>query len=120
MKKPPSENIGPAINLAELIDDMPEEVLITLHNIIVNRLNMLQRQRTRQRMEDFRPGDVVSFQAEDGQTVTGILVRLNKKTVTVHTENGARWNVAPQLLTKVKRQLGSETQADNTVEKKLH
>jgi len=74
-------------------------------------------QRTRQIMEDFRPGDVVSFRAEDGQTVTGVLVRLNKKTVTVHTENGARWNVAPQLLTRVKRQLSSETRADNTLEK---
>jgi len=117
MKKPPSGNTGQTINLAELIDDMPEEVLITLHNLIVNRLNMLQRQRTRQSMEDFRPGDVVSFRAEDGQTVTGVLVRLNKKTVTVHTESGARWNVAPQLLTRIKRQLGSENLPDNTVEK---
>ncbi|EGQ7035749.1 hypothetical protein I5602_003513 [Salmonella enterica] len=108
MKKPPLRSTGQTINLAELIDDMPEEVLITLHNLIVNRLNMLQRQRTRQSMEDFRPGDVVSFRAEDGQTVT------------VHTESGARWNVAPQLLTRVKRQLGSETRTDNTVEKKLH
>lgn len=79
MKKPPSGNTGKAINLTELIDDMPEEVLITLHNLVVNRLNMLQSQRTRQSMEDFRPGDVVSFRAEDGQTVTGVLVRLNKK-----------------------------------------
>jgi hypothetical protein len=70
MKKPPSGNTGQTINLAELIDDMPEEVLITLHNLLVNRL-MLQRQRTRQSMEDFRPGNVVSFRTEDGKTVTG-------------------------------------------------
>ncbi|EGN4240147.1 hypothetical protein IHZ73_004491 [Salmonella enterica] len=120
MKKPSRGNTGQAINLAELIDDMAEEKLIALHNIIVNRLNMLHRQRTRQSMEDFRPGDVVSFRAEDGQTVTGVLVRLNKKTVTVHTGSGARWNVAPQLLTRIKRQLGSENLPDNTVEKKLH
>lgn len=50
-------------------------------------------------MEDFRTGDVVSFRTDDGQTVTGVLVRLNKKTVTVHTESGSRWDVAPQLLT---------------------
>ncbi len=46
MKKTPSRNTGQAINLAELIDNMPEGELITLHNIIVNRLNTLQRQRT--------------------------------------------------------------------------
>lgn len=71
-------------------------------------------------MDDFRPGDVVSFQTENGQMVTGVLVRLNKKTVTVHTESGARWNVSPQLLTRIKRQLGTENQPDNTVEKNLH
>jgi len=120
MKKQSRGNTGQIINLAELIDDMSEDKLIALHNIIVDRLNMLHRQRTRQSMEDFRPGDVVSFRTEDGQTVTGVLVRLNKKTVTVHTESGARWNVAPQLLTRVKRQLGPETLPNNTVEKKLH
>lgn len=120
MKKQSRGNTSQVINLAELIDDMSEEKLIALHNIIVDRLNMLHRQRTRQSMEDFRPGDVVSFQVEDGQTVTGVLVRLNKKTVTVHTESGARWNVSPQLLTRVKRQLGSENLPGNTVEKKLH
>lgn len=120
MKKPPLRNTGQTINLAELIDDMSEEMLITLHNLIVNRLNILQRQRTRQSMDDFRPGDVVSFRTEDGQMVTGVLVRLNKKTVTVHTESGARWNVSPQLLTRIKRQLGAENQPENTVEKKLH
>lgn len=41
MKKTPSGNTGQTINLVELIDDMPEDVLITLHNLIVNRLNML-------------------------------------------------------------------------------
>ncbi|MGX5057097.1 hypothetical protein ACWKX9_26260, partial [Enterobacter asburiae] len=116
MKKPPSKNIGQTINLAELIADMSEEKLVALHNTVVNRLNMLHHQRTWQSMEDFRHGDVVSFRTEDGQTVKGVLVRLNKKTVTVHTKSGARWNVAPQLLTRIKRQLGSENQPDNTVE----
>lgn len=120
MKKPPLRNTGQTINLGELIDDMSEEKLVALHNIIVNRLNMLHHQRTRQSMEDFRPGDVVSFRTEDGQTVAGVLVRLNRKTVTVHTESGARWNVTPQLLTRVKRQLGAETLPVNAVEKNLH
>ncbi|MCT4708902.1 hypothetical protein MUA04_01530 [Enterobacteriaceae bacterium H11S18] len=120
MKKQLTRNSAQTINLVELIEDMSEEMLIALHNHIVDRLNLLQRQRTRQSMEDFRPGDVVSFRTEDGQTVTGVLVRLNKKTVTVHTANGSRWNVAPQLLTRVKRQLGAETLADINPEKKLH
>lgn len=47
MNKPPSGNPVQHINLAESIDDMPEEVLITSHNIIIYRINMLKRQRPR-------------------------------------------------------------------------
>lgn len=96
-----------AINIDELIDKMPEAVLRTLHDRIVNRLNALQRQRTMQSMADFRPGDVVRFQTDERE-ITGVLIRLNKKSVTVHTENGNRWNVAPQLLMLVKRPLTLE------------
>lgn len=97
-----------AINIDELVDEMSEAALRTLHDRIVNRLNMLQRQRTMQSMADFRPGDVVRFQTDERE-ITGVLIRLNKKSVTVHTENGNRWNVAPQLLTLVKRPLTLET-----------
>lgn len=96
-----------SINIDELVDEMPEAALRTLHDRIVNRLNMLQRQRTMQSMADFRPGDVVRFQTDERE-ITGVLIRLNKKSVTVHTENGNRWNVAPQLLTLVKRPLTLE------------
>lgn len=76
-----------------------------------------------QSMADFRPGDVVSFQTDRGETITGVLVRLNKKSVTVHTENDNRWNVAPQLLTRVKRPLVPEeleNVLEKTVSKALH
>lgn len=112
-----------AIKINKLIDEMPEDVLRTLHDRIVNRLNTLQHQRTMQSMADFRPGDVVSFQTDRGEIITGILVRLNKKSVTVHTENNNRWNVAPQLLTRVKRPLISENPEsilEKTVSKALH
>jgi hypothetical protein len=49
-------------------------------------------------MLDFRIGDRVSFQPEGQPMVIGILTRYNKKTVTVVTDEGARWNVAPQFL----------------------
>lgn len=37
-----------------------------------------------------------------------------------HTESSRRWNVSPQLLSRVKRHQRSENQADNLVVKKLH
>ncbi|CNI66325.1 hypothetical protein [Yersinia pekkanenii] len=106
-KKQGTRSHHQAINIDELVDEMPEAVLKKLHDRVVNRLNMLQRQRTMQSMADFRPGDVVRFQTDERE-ISGVLIRLNKKSVTVHTENGNRWNVAPQLLTLVKRPLTLE------------
>lgn len=122
-KKQVTRSNQQAINIDELIDEMPEAVLRTLHDRIVNRLNVLQRQQVMQSMADFRPGDVVSFQTDRGEIITGVLVRLNKKTITVHTENDNRWNVAPQLLTRVKRPLVPdelENILEKTVIKALH
>ena len=50
---------------------------------------------------DFKIGDRVSFQPEGRGTIVGILTRYNKKTVTVISEAGERWNVAPMFLRKV-------------------
>jgi hypothetical protein len=49
-------------------------------------------------MLNFKIGDRVSFQPEGHDPVVGCLVRYNKKTVTVITDYGQRWNVAPQFL----------------------
>ena len=50
------------------------------------------------RMLQFRIGDRVSFQPEGRAAVVGMLTRYSRKTVTVITEDGHRWNVAPGLL----------------------
>ena len=51
-------------------------------------------------MLDFRIGDRVTFQPEGRPPLFGILTRYNKKTVTVITDSGQHWNVAPGLLRK--------------------
>lgn len=56
MKKQLTRNSAQTINLVELIEDMSEEMLIALHNHIVDRLNLLQRQRTRQSRRIFARG----------------------------------------------------------------
>jgi hypothetical protein len=52
-------------------------------------------------MLDFKIGDRVTFQPEGRSPVVGMLTRYNKKTVTVITDNGHHWNVAPGFLRKV-------------------
>ncbi len=90
--------MGPKID----IDALSESELIDLNNRIVERLRFLQQARAHSRMLEFSVGDRVSFQPEGREPFIGILTRYNKKTVTVITEQGQRWNVSPNLLRRVK------------------
>jgi len=51
-------------------------------------------------MLEFTIGERVWFQT-DVRRVEGVLVRYNKKSVTVVTDDGERWNVAPGFLQRV-------------------
>lgn len=46
-------------------------------------------------------GDKVSFTDKQGDLVTATVIRLNKKTASLMSVEGNRWNVAPQLLSLV-------------------
>jgi hypothetical protein len=83
------------------IDSLSEAELVDLNNRIVERLRFMHQARSHKRMLDFKIGDRVSFQPEGRGPVVGILTRYNRKTVTVITEAGERWNVAPVFLRRV-------------------
>ena len=83
------------------IDRLTEAELIDLNNRIVERLRFLAQARAHSRMLQFRIGDHVSFEPEGRGVVFGVLTRYNKKSVTVISESGQRWNVAPHALRRV-------------------
>ena len=80
------------------IDKLTEAELVDLNNRIVERLRFLNHMRAHAQMLEFKIGDRVSFQPAGHPVVVGMLTRYNKKTVTVVTDSGQRWNVAPTLL----------------------
>ena len=84
------------------LDDLTEPELIDLNHRIVERLRYLQQSRALQAMLDFRIGDRVTFNPDGQAQVTGMLTRTNRKTVTVITDDGHHWNVAPGFLKKVR------------------
>jgi len=90
------------------IDKLTEEELIDLNNRIVERLKFLNHMRAHGQMLQFKIGDQVSFQPEGHQVVVGMLTRYNRRTVTVITDSGQRWNVAPRLLRRVNSSSGAE------------
>ena len=80
------------------IDKLSEAELIDLNHRIVERLRFMQQARAHMKMLQFRIGERVSFQSSSHGRVVGIVTRYNKKSVSLVTSDGGRWNVAPSLL----------------------
>ncbi len=71
--------------------------------------------RAHAQMLEFKIGDRVSFEPEGRPVVVGMLTRYNRKTVTVITDSGERWNVAPRLLRPADDSRGAERAAPNVI-----
>lgn len=71
--------------------------LIELNHMVVERIKQISKMRSISQMEKFSTGDRVSFDI-DGRILAGTVVRLNQKTVSVDTDDGGKWKVAPGLL----------------------
>ena len=82
------------------IDKLTEDELIELNHRIVERLKFFQAMRDHKEMIEFNIGEKVSFEPPGREKQVGVLMKYNKKTVTVVTEQGQRWTVSPFLLSK--------------------
>ena len=98
------------------IDKLTEAELVDLNNRIVERLRLLNQMRAHAHMLTFKIGDRVSFQPEGHPVVIGMLTRYNRKTVTIITDSGQRWNVAPALLRRADDSRGAEDRALNVIQ----
>jgi hypothetical protein len=85
----------------DAIRRMSEEDLCFLNRLIVERLKLLGQARSTVMLSRFSVGDLVSFLSTSGQRKIGVVVRLNKKTASVATDDGQHWTVHPGYLTPV-------------------
>ena len=80
------------------IDQLSEDELAELNQRIVERLKFLDSEHTHREMMQYSVGENVCFEPPGREPQCGVLVKYNKKTVTIITEGGRRWNVSPHLL----------------------
>ena len=81
------------------IDGLSKKELLELNRRIIARLKYLSERYTLEFSKKFRIGDVVEFRSEESM-IRGIVIRINRKTLSIKTEEG-HWNVPPQFLRKV-------------------
>ena len=91
------------------IDELSEAELIDLNHRVVERLRFLSQMRAHSQMLDYKIGERVSFHPDGHPLLVGIVTRYNRKTVTVITDTGQHWNVAPGLLHRADSREGTDT-----------
>ena len=84
------------------IDKMMRDELVTLNHRIVERLKFLDSMQAHKDMMAFNIGARVSFDSGRDERLLGTLLKFNRKTVTIVTDNGQKWNISPHLLSLVK------------------
>ncbi len=84
------------------IDHLDADELMALNQRIIERLKMLESLHAHKSMMQFHPGARVSFDSPQGERVIATVMKFNRKTVTVVTDSGQRWNVSPHLLSAIK------------------
>jgi uncharacterized protein YkvS len=84
------------LNGKSIFDCTTEE----LHEIsdLLKRAWSLQQQK---KAAEFHPGDNVSFESRNGETLTGVVNKVNQKTVSVTVGGFRRWKVSASLLSRV-------------------
>ena len=97
------------------IDVLTEAELVALNHRIVARLKLLQQMRAHSAMLEFSLGERVSFQPDGQPLLFGTITKYNRKSVTVITEGGQHWTVAPAFLRKLKPVHASAAQDVETV-----
>jgi hypothetical protein len=93
------------------IDGLSLKELVQLNHRVVERIKMLRAMQAHVDMMAFNLGARVSFDSQEGR-LFGTLVKYNRKTVTVLTDDGRQWRVSPSLLSAV-RDIDPESEADN-------
>ena len=82
------------------IDKLSLDELIDLNRRVVHRIQYLSSLKTRAQLDRYEIGDHVTFQSE-GRAVAGVAIRVNRKTLNIHTDDHSHWNIHPRFLTKV-------------------
>ncbi len=83
------------------IDKLSREELLELNHRIVERLKYLASREALELSKKFKVGDIVEFRSGKNM-VRGIIIRINRKTMSIKTNEG-QWNVHPQFLKKIEK-----------------
>lgn len=84
------------------IDEMSIEQLLEINEVICRRIDELRAQQDFNVLRQLRLGQQVHFDSAEGK-IFGTIIKINRKTVMVLSEDRRRWKLPPGLLTVVEK-----------------
>lgn len=84
------------------LDNLTREELEELNHRVIERLKYLDTVMAQQAMMTLNLGTQVSFESSTRGRVFGNVIKFNRKTVVVLTEDRHQWRVPPDVLTPIK------------------
>ena len=95
------DNTGAIIRKLEpLLEKLTGYELTVLNKMVVERIRLINKAGALVYMSKLNIGERVSWDGSDGIVRSGVIIRLNRKTVSIKTGDKDYWNVSPQLLRK--------------------
>ena len=82
------------------IDKLTRQKLVSLNHRIVERLKLIDQMNNHVDMLKFDIGEIVEFTPPNSVITFAQVFKYNKKTISIMTETGERWNVSPHLIKK--------------------
>ena len=83
-------------------EDMSIDQLIDLNEAICQRIDELREREAIQTLQQLRLGQTVSFHSRKSGPVLGTLIKVNRKTVIVASEDGRQWKVPISMVKPVR------------------
>ena len=83
------------------IDDLSIDQLIELNHIICERIDYLRAKQDQEVLRQVHIGNQVRFNTQEGNHI-GVVIKVNRKTVVVLTEDKRQWKIPAGMLTIIK------------------
>ena len=90
-------SLQPVTEFEHFLNRLSEEDLRLLNRMVVERLKLYHKARDLKGLAKFNLIDRVYF-THEGKQITGIVMKLNRRSVTIRTADGHQWNVSPAFL----------------------
>lgn len=84
--------------IEDFIKTLGEKELIYMNRLVIERLKLIHQEKSTKQMKRFNIGEKIQFTDNEGTKKKGVILKLNKKTVSIYTDDGERWNIAPGFL----------------------